>query len=319
MDTLSQMLQATRTRSPLIADMRLGSDISVGIQSLGGMPFHYVVEGSCRLESGADTVALGTGDFVMLVRSPNYRFQTGNGTTRIEVMDFAEHDGFSVSDLRSGRDHFLRRDIGEQPMQARIFSAILMPGNGPEAGPLTRDLPALMLQRNVKAQLEPWLGAAIDLMSPKSREPEPGLSAIAERLIELTFVSMLRNWLLDAPHKPGWMRGLTNPTISRVLNAMHEQPGRRWSLNDLAEVAGRSRSSLAEHFRDEMGETPFAYLTRWRMHLAAAAVARGDRSVAAVAVSLGYQGPQAFSRAFLAASGETPAKYRRRRANASVC
>ena len=314
MDTLSQMLQATRARSPLIADMRLGVNVSVGIPALGGMPFHYVAKGTCRLDTGTGSLDLNAGDFAMLTRLPYYRLQTGLGASRIEVMEFAARDSFSVDALRTGMDHLLRRDIGEPPMQARLFSAIVMPGDGPEVGPLTRDLPAVMFLRDAKSLLEPWLIAAIEVMSTDVHKPEPGLSAIAERLIELIFVSALRKWLLDARHERGWMRGLTDPAISRVLNAMHAQPGRRWTLGDLAVVAGRSRSGLAQHFRDVMNETPFAYLTRWRMHLAAAAVARGERSTAEIGASLGYQGTQAFTRAFLAAFGATPARYRRRHA-----
>ena len=112
------------------------------------------------------------------------------------------------------------------------------------------------------------------------------------------------------------MRGVTDATISRVLDAVHAQPGRRWTLASLAVVAGRSRSGLAAHFRDVMGEPPFAYITRWRMHLAAAAVASGDLSTAEIAASLGYEGPQAFSRAFAVAFQVTPAHYRRRHAAA---
>ena len=318
MDTLSQMLRATRVRSPLIADMRLGADLSIGVPALGGIPFHYVVAGACRLETETDSCSLNAGDFVMLAHLSHYRLRTGSGSRRAEVMDFAERDRFSIDDLRTGRDHLLLRNIGEPPMEARVLSAIVMPGDGPEVGPLIHDLPVLMLLRDVKSQLEPWLVTAIDFMATDNCQPEPGLSAIAERLIELIFVSVLRQWLLDTSHERGWMRGLTDPTVSRVLNAVHAQPGRRWTLGELAVVAGRSRSGLAKHFRDVMDETPFAYLTRWRMHLASAAVARGERSTAEIGASLGYQGAQAFTRAFLSTFAVTPAQYRRRYAAASA-
>lgn len=316
MDTLSLMLRATRARSPLIADMRLGPNLSVGVPAFGGMPLHYVASGACRLRMERESLELNEGDFVMLARTPYYRFQTGDGAMQIEVMDFAERDRFSPDYMRTGADHLLMRDIGEPPMQARILSAIVMPGEGPEAGPLTRDLPDVMLLRDTKSFLEPWLHAAVEFMSNDVRELEPGSSAIAERLIELIFVAALRRWLLDATPERGWMRGVTDAAISRVLNAVHAQPGRRWTLGGLAVIAGRSRSGLAAHFREVMGETPFGYITRWRMHLAAAAVVSGEQSTAEIAASLGYEGSQAFSRAFAAAFGVTPAQYRRGHAKA---
>lgn len=318
MDTLSLMLRATRARSPLIADMRLGPNLSVGVPAFGGMPLHYVASGACGLRTERESLELSEGDLVMLARTPHYRFRTGDGATRIEVMDFAERDRFSPDYMRTGADHLLTRDIGEPPMQARVLSAIIMPGEGPEAGPLTRDLPEVMLLRDTKSYLEPWLRAAMEFKSNGIGELEAGSSAIAERLIELIFVAALRRWLLDARPERGWMRGVTDTAISRVLNAVHKQPGRRWTLSGLAVIAGRSRSGLAAHFREVMGETPFGYITRWRMHLAAAAVTAGDRSTAEIAASLGYERSQAFSRAFAAAFGVTPAQYRRRHTGASA-
>ena len=130
--------------------------------------------------------------------------------------------------------------------------------------------------------------------------------------MEVIFLAVLRKWLLDGNHQKGWMRGLTDPTIARVLNAIHAEPRRHWTLSDLAVVAGRSRSGLAQYFRDIMGETPFGYITRWRMHLAALAIAQGGHSVADVAESVGYRGSPAFARTFFATYGETPAQYSRR-------
>ncbi len=312
MDTLSQILQATRARSPLIADLRLGVDVSIGVPALGGLPFHYVVKGACWLDTGSERRELKAGDFVMLSRLPYYRFETGSGACSIEVMDFAGPDNFSVDDLSTGIDHLLMRRFGDGPVEARILSVIVMPGER-EGGPLTRDLPQVTLLRDATSMLEPWLHAAIEYMSVELREPEPGLGAIAERLIELIFIAVLRKWLLDGEHETGWLRGLKDPTISRVLNAMHAEPGRRWTLRDLAVISGRSRSGLAKYFKEVMDETPFAYLTRWRMQLASTALARGERSTANIGADLGYKGSQAFTRAFHTTYGHTPAQYRRRR------
>ena len=309
MDTLSQILQPIRARSPLIADLQLATDVSIGIPALGGLPFHYVINGSCHLDTGSEHLELQTGDFVMLARLPNYRFKTGTGSHGVEIMDFAERDKFSVEHLGTGIDHLLKRSFGEGPVKARILSAIIMLGGGENAS-LTSDLPRIMLLRDVKLAFEPWLTAAIDFMSTDARKTEPGFGAIAERLVELIFIAALRKWLLAREHEPAWIRGLTDPTISRVMNAMHADPGRRWTLRELAVLSGRSRSGLAKHFKQVMDETPFAYLTRWRMHKAAVAIAGGD-STAKTSIRLGYQGAQAFARTFTAAFGKTPAQYRK--------
>ena len=141
--------------------------------------------------------------------------------------------------------------------------------------PLSRDLPRVTLLRDVKLAFEPWLIAAIDFISTDASKAEPGFGAIAERLVDLIFITAVRKSLLAGKHEPGWMRGLTDPTISRS-RALCMKTGRRWTLRELAVLSGRSRSGLARHFKQVMGETPFAYLTRWRMHMSAGAIAGGE-------------------------------------------
>ena len=208
----------------------------------------------------------------MPVHASHYRLETGTGGRRFEVMDLAERDDFTVDRLQTGMDRLLTTDFGESAPQVQILSALLVPG-GRDGGPLIRDLPDLVLIRNVKALLEPWLVAAIDFMSLDGGDHGPGRSAVAERLVEVIVIAALRKWLLEGNHGPGWMKGLSDPAVSRALNAMHAEPGRRWHLRDLAMIAGQSRSTFAEHFRQTMNETPFTYLLRWRMHLAVNAVA----------------------------------------------
>ena len=49
---------------------------------------------------------------------------------------------------------------------------------------------------------------------------------------------------------------------------MHERPAHAWTLEELARTARLSRTAFAENFKRVVGETPIAYLTRWRMTLA---------------------------------------------------
>jgi len=74
-------------------------------------------------------------------------------------------------------------------------------------------------------------------------------------------------------------------------------------------LAGMSRSVFAQRFREAVGETPIAYLTRWRMLLAAEQLARGRDSLAETAASLGYESENAFNTAFKRIMGCSPRRY----------
>jgi AraC-like DNA-binding protein len=86
---------------------------------------------------------------------------------------------------------------------------------------------------------------------------------------------------------------------------MHEKPRRSWTLDDLADTAGMSRTRFATHFRAVVGRTPIDYLTRWRMTLARQLLAKG-KSVKSVAAQVGYENAAAFSRVFARITGDSP-------------
>ena len=81
--------------------------------------------------------------------------------------------------------------------------------------------------------------------------------------------------------------------------------------NQLARTATMSRSMFSARFTGLVGETPIAYLTRWRMNLAESRLREGRATVAALAAELGYRSEAAFNRAFIRVLGRTPGSVRR--------
>ena len=109
---------------------------------------------------------------------------------------------------------------------------------------------------------------------------------------------------------PGWLRVLTDERLRPAIGLMHADPGKPWSLDDLARAAAMSRTSFAERFRTVAGVPPLTYLGRWRMLLAQRALRDGDTRVGALAAELGYTSESAFSTAFKREVGLSPLRYR---------
>ena len=127
------------------------------------------------------------------------------------------------------------------------------------------------------------------------------------RIGELLFVEVVRMHLatMDSEGR-GWLAGLRDATVGRVLALMHREPQRKWTLDDLAHDAGTSRSVLAERFSHFVGETPMRYLAKWRLQRAAVLLLEGGAKVASVAQAVGYESEAAFSRAFKKETGAAP-------------
>ena len=79
-----------------------------------------------------------------------------------------------------------------------------------------------------------------------------------------------------------------------------------------------SRSAFAARFTELVGEPAMSYVTRWRMHLAAAALRDEDATVAALAERFGYHSEAAFARAFKRVVGSPPGAVRRARPVESI-
>jgi AraC-like DNA-binding protein len=99
---------------------------------------------------------------------------------------------------------------------------------------------------------------------------------------------------------------------------MHDDPAHPWTLQELAERVGMSRSSFAQKFKETVGESPIGYLTRWRMLLAGDRLANSNDPISVISLSLGYESESAFSTAFKRVMGRSPRQYSRGRNLASV-
>jgi len=129
------------------------------------------------------------------------------------------------------------------------------------------------------------------------------------------FIEVLRLYMNEQGEgRTGWLAGVGDRIVGAALNALHKEPARSWTLDDLARTAGTSRSVLAERFAQLVGTTPMQYLTQWRMLLAANLLARSTAPLARIAEDVGYQTDTAFSRAFRREYGAPPAAWRRTQA-----
>lgn len=170
--------------------------------------------------------------------------------------------------------------------------------------PLVRALPDVV---TVPIAETPGLAGTLDLLFAEIDEFQCGHRHITDRLFEVVLLKLLRR-LLDRPEHlglpAGLLAGLADSQLARALTAVHEDPGRAWTLESLAKAANMSRSAFAARFRERVGTTPHRYLTIWRMVIARQLIRRGH-PISQVAAELGYTS-SSFSRAFALEEGLPP-------------
>ena len=141
-----------------------------------------------------------------------------------------------------------------------------------------------------------------------------GRRALVNRLFEVVLIQVLRHLMESGQIRSGMLAGMSHPKLRHALVAMHEKPAHEWSLDELADTAGMSRSVFANAFRETVGLTPGAYLQNWRVSLAQQALRQG-RSLKMIAVEVGYGSEAALSRAFKVQSGLTPREWKQAQAS----
>ncbi|MDP9563313.1 UNVERIFIED_ORG: AraC-like DNA-binding protein [Rhizobium nepotum] len=155
-------------------------------------------------------------------------------------------------------------------------------------------------------------GRVIELLSEECAADYPGKELIIQRLLETLLIEALR-WDIIGNNaaSAGMLNGLRDPAMARVLRAIHEDARARWTVADLAGIAGMSRSGFAARFNELVGCAPIEYLARWRIAIAKDALLSGGKSLDRIADEIGYESASAFSTAFSKRLGCSPGRFGR--------
>jgi AraC-like DNA-binding protein len=183
----------------------------------------------------------------------------------------------------------------------------------PRQHPLLNDLP-YVIRVPARAGRHPQLRAAVDLLAHELEQAKPGSSAMLPALLDVLLLLILRAWFDDQAHNgaaTGWAAALHDPAVAAALNAIHGEPGLQWTVAELGSRAGLSRAAFARRFTALVGQPPLAYLTWWRMTLAARLLRDPATPLAHVARQVGYTSEFAFAHAFKQEYGLPPGRFRR--------
>jgi len=265
------------------------------------IPFHILVEGSCWLRMDGRQIPLQAGDVLAFPFGTPHRLGAGlDGRLIAPVKDLPPKPWREVPVLNYGRERGrVRLLCGYLQCDAIKFR------------PLRDALPALMHVRTSGAKEAAWLRATIVQMAREVDRPQTGGLSMLERLTDITFIELLRHQVIATPHGAvGWLAALADPALAKCLSAIHDDPRRGWSVQDLAAVSALSRSKLAERFEKVLDTSPMRYVRDWRLCLAGLALTTSGRSIAAIGHDAGYGTEAAFTRAFSRAFGVPPAAWR---------
>jgi signal transduction histidine kinase/AraC-like DNA-binding protein/CheY-like chemotaxis protein len=104
----------------------------------------------------------------------------------------------------------------------------------------------------------------------------------------------------------------TSIMVKRAIAYIHENFVQSFSREDLAGFVGVTERYLSKIFREEMGLSPWDYLTRLRIKRAKELLKTSEESITSIAEKVGFNDSTYFSRVFHKEVGFSPREYRER-------
>jgi len=139
----------------------------------------------------------------------------------------------------------------------------------------------------------------------------------AESIGHAIVMRLLGRRLPEPGTAPSRVAPLPRWRLRRVQAHVDQHIDETVTLADLASAAGLSRMHFAAQFRAATGHRPHEYLLLCRIERAKAILSSETMPLAEVALSVGFQAQAHFTTVFKRVTGETPARWRRMRTDAS--
>jgi AraC-like DNA-binding protein len=289
-DLLSDLLGSVRLRGDRIVEYAPAPSFSIGFADIGTV--QIIEHGDLILTVDGDERAehLRRGDVILVPRGDPHHV---------------------TSTQHKARPGANGRDDGRPSGTAgpRWLCGTFRIGD-PRASHLLASLPPVIVLRGVRDQALEWFDVCRRMLLFEMHSPSQGSVVMVGRILDLLFIQILRAWAASPDVEPNWLAGALDPGIGPALAAIHSQPGRAWTVEDLAGTCNLSRSTFADRFTTRVGKPPAGYLGHVRLDAAATLLRETSIPVAAIARTVGYTSESAFSRAFRQRYDAPPARWR---------
>ncbi|MEL7536468.1 MAG: AraC family transcriptional regulator [Pseudomonadota bacterium] len=293
-DALSSILNRLRLTAGLFTEATFCGAWAVDTSGARMATFHLIQSGDSWLQlDGEEPRRLRPGDFVLFPRDAKHLITSSEKLPKSVIVNEypALEPELPTTEMLCGYFEFRSRMVW----------------------PILDSLPEVLVIDLHQSPLNETR-ALLQLLLNEAKGGQPGRSAVIDLLVEVLFVHALRCHIASGT-SAGLLKLFAEPRLGSALNCIHAEPGRGWSVASLADVAGMSRASFSQKFKDAVNDTPMNYLGKWRMQVAIEALTTTEQSVAQIADDVGYGSEAAFRHAFRNIVGATPGDVRRQHAN----
>ncbi|CAM0556559.1 RCS-specific HTH-type transcriptional activator RclR [Vreelandella titanicae] len=307
-DLISELLTGMRLRGVQYRRIQTGPAFGLGFEEKPGYAyFHFQAVGTAFLRTGdGELHELTAGSAVFIPQGGRHQLLSDAETS------FQSIDKFDAAPLGEAVSGVNTCPSTHSTPSAVIFYGCMEFDLGGMQG-LGKLMPTFMVA-DTQTDRYPGLLPILDSMKREICAGRIGFAGILARLAEVAAAMIVRGWIESGcENASGLVAALRDPRLARAILALHRQPGREWTVAELAAESHVSRSVFAQRFQTTIGMPPLRYATELRMRLAGQWLTHERVSIDVVAQRLGYTSQAAFSRAFKRVTGQPPGASRQMR------
>jgi AraC-like DNA-binding protein len=307
MDLLTDLLRQAGLRRRLLNLRRLSPTTALRFPCDRSIGLHVVRQGRVYVHAPglAEPLALQAGDIAVMARGCTHVVATQPvlDPSAVEPIECAEPsidtgDGPPVP--------------APPPGASIVISGAWQLWNTP-VHPFFAQMPAWFVMRGEALSRLDALSLGIGLLEEELQRRELGADTVVHALLDVVFTYALRRLVEErGAEGASWTHAVRDPQVRHALALLHADCAQPWTLETLAQRCGVSRTTLAERFRNAMGDTPLSYLRTLRMQQAMRLLTETDQHLEHIALAVGYQDAFSFSKVFKRTVGVAPKEFRRR-------
>ncbi|MGM8870211.1 helix-turn-helix domain-containing protein [Psychrobacter sp. 2Y5] len=307
MDALSVLLQNVNLFETKYHRLNGAGNWSYSIDKKDTILFYLVLSGGFCLDVGNEVRQANAGDIIMISNAAQHISYALNyhGNEAKSLDTRLVNEGSKVIELNVTGDNNASLILIECQYDKEIIRPLL--------SVLPSILPELSESSDARFGV---VDIEVKLLTLESEKERMGRMAVINHWAGIMMIECLRTYIESLPEATdNWLRALKDPYLAKAIAAMHGDPSQNWTIHKLAEVAGMSRSSFAQRFKEVVGMPPLTYLIGYRLRLASRYLRLQQNSISRISELVGYASDSTFSQAFKRVYGVSPKAYRQQYQN----
>ncbi|GAA5068131.1 AraC family transcriptional regulator [Nocardia callitridis] len=306
MDALASLLEGPRARGAFVMCSLLEPPWSLRVEDEAPLTVVAMVRGGAWIVTDtAPARQLRAGDIAIFRGPDHYTVADDPGTAPQVIIEPGQITKTADGEILCETLSLGVRQWGTDPDGSTMLVTGAYESVGTAGHGLLRALPPVIVLGR-----DDFDSRVLDILVDEAVKDEPAQGVVLDRLLDMVLITALRTWL-GRTDAPAWYHAYGDPLVGKALRLLQHNPAHGWTVAGLAEAVGVSRAALARRFTDLVGAPPMAFLTEWRLALAADLLTDSEATIESIARQVGYGSAFALSTAFKRQFGVSPRDHRR--------